>query len=42
MIMFAIIAVLSGILFYVMRDKDAALYKKEMKAIRMAQKEAAK
>ena len=34
MILFVIIAILSGILFYIMRDKDAALAKKQAKAAR--------
>ncbi|MCL2698901.1 MAG: sugar ABC transporter permease [Defluviitaleaceae bacterium] len=38
MIMFAIIAVLSAILFYVMRDKDAARIKKERKLANLAEK----
>ncbi|GHV28695.1 cytochrome c biogenesis protein [Spirochaetia bacterium] len=42
MIMFLIIAVLSAILFYVMRDKDAEKLKKERKAlIRAARRQAA-
>jgi ABC-type sugar transport system permease subunit len=44
MIMFAIIAVLSAVIFYVMRDKDAAqlrkLEKKQMKEYKLAEKAA--
>ena len=42
MIMFLIIAVLSAILFYILRDKDAAKMKKELKKIKKAQKAAAR
>jgi len=42
MILFIIIAVLSGILFYILRDKDAAKMKKEMRKLRKAQKAAAR
>lgn len=42
MILFIIIVVLSAILFYVMRDKDAAKMKKEIKKMKAAQKAAAK
>lgn len=42
MILFIIIAILSGILFYLMRDKDAIKMKKEMKKYKAAQKAAAR
>ena len=42
MIMFVIIAILSGVLFYVMRDKDAAKLRKEKKALIKAQRAAAR
>jgi len=42
MIMFVIIAILSGILFYVMRDKDEAKLNKEAKKIKKQQKLLAK
>jgi multiple sugar transport system permease protein len=41
MVMFAIIAVLSAMLFYVMRDKDAAKMKKAEKALTKARRQAA-
>ncbi|MDI9514284.1 MAG: sugar ABC transporter permease [Bacillota bacterium] len=37
MLLFIIIAILSGILFYLLRDKDAIKAKKEMKKLRKAQ-----
>lgn len=42
MIMFVIIAILSGILFYIMRDKDAAKLRKEKRALIKAQRVAAR
>jgi len=40
MILFVIIAILSGILFYLLRDKDASKLRKEMRQLRKAQKAA--
>lgn len=40
MILFVIIAILSGILFYVLRDKDASKLRKEMREYRKAQRAA--
>jgi carbohydrate ABC transporter membrane protein 1, CUT1 family (TC 3.A.1.1.-) len=40
MILFVIIAILSGILFYILRDKDAAQLRKEMRQYRRAQRAA--
>lgn len=42
MIMFVIIAILSGIVFYIMRDKDAAKLHKQEKAMRKAYKKSQK
>ncbi len=42
MIMFVIIAILSGMIFYIMRDKDAASLKKYKKKQQKAQKDAQK
>jgi len=40
MILFVIIAILSGILFYLLRDKDAGKLKKEMRQLKKAQRAA--